>query len=123
MNFELDPQLTELRDRVAAFIRDEVIPAESEEPSEEIVEQLREKARRLGIYGPQLPPEYGGLGLGTVAMCVLFEQAGRSFLGALALHCAAPDEGNMHLLEAPASGRRNATCVPWPRATYGPASR
>src|SRR6185436_2667231 len=27
-----------------------------------------------------------------------FEQAGRSFLGPLALHCSAPDEGNMHLL-------------------------
>jgi acyl-CoA dehydrogenase len=31
-------------------------------------------------------------------MCVVFETAGRSFLGPLALHCSAPDEGNMHLL-------------------------
>ncbi len=98
MNFELDPQLVELRDRVAAFVRDEVIPVEAEEIAEDVIAQLRAKARQLGIYGPQLPPEYGGLGLGTVAMCVLFEQAGRSFLGALALHCSAPDEGNMHLL-------------------------
>ncbi|MGZ8797404.1 MAG: acyl-CoA dehydrogenase family protein, partial [Thermoanaerobaculia bacterium] len=59
---------------------------------------LRQKARQAGIFGPQLPREWGGLGLGTVAMCVLFEQAGRSLLGPLALHCAAPDEGNMHLL-------------------------
>ena len=98
MNFALDPELVELRDHVAAFVRDQVIPAESEHLSEEVVAELRAKARALGIYGPQLPPEYGGLGLGTVAMCVLFEQAGRSFLGALALHCSAPDEGNMHLL-------------------------
>src|SRR5205085_12601 len=54
--------------------------------------------RKSGIFGPQLPREYGGLGLGTVAMCVLFEEAGRSLLGPLALHCAAPDEGNMDLL-------------------------
>jgi acyl-CoA dehydrogenase len=98
MNFDLEPQIVALRDRVAAFVRDEVIPAEGDQFSEEVVARLREKARALGIYGPQLPPEYGGLGLGTVAMCVLFEQAGRSFLGALALHCSAPDEGNMHLL-------------------------
>ena len=98
MNFALDPALIELRDRVGAFVRDEVIPAETDELSEDGVAELRDKARKLGIYGPQLPPEYGGLGLGTVAMCVLFEQAGRSFLGALALHCSAPDEGNMHLL-------------------------
>lgn len=101
MDFELDPTLIDLRDRVTAFVRDEVIPAEpkpGEEVSDSVVASLRQKARQAGIYGPQLPPEYGGLGLGTVAMCVLFEQAGRSFLGPLAMHCSAPDEGNMHLL-------------------------
>lgn len=101
MDFELDPTLIDLRDRVTAFVRDEVIPAEpkpGEEVSDSVVASLRQKARKAGIYGPQLPPEYGGLGLGTVAMCVLFEQAGRSFLGPLAMHCSAPDEGNMHLL-------------------------
>jgi acyl-CoA dehydrogenase len=95
MDFELSAELDDLRDRVATFIRDEVIPAENGEAD---IAALREKARRAGIYGLQLPAEYGGLGLGTVAMCVLFEQAGRSLLGPLALHCAAPDEGNMHLL-------------------------
>jgi acyl-CoA dehydrogenase len=95
MDFELSPELIELRDRIAAFVRDEVIPAEKGEPD---IDALRDMARRAGIYGPQLPREYGGLGLGTMAMCVLFEQAGRSLLGPLALHCSAPDEGNMHLL-------------------------
>jgi acyl-CoA dehydrogenase len=101
MDFQLDPKLIELRDRVFAFVRDEVIPAEpslKETGFREVVASLRAKARRAGIYGPQLPAEYGGLGLGTVAMCVLFEQAGRSFLGPIAMHCSAPDEGNMHLL-------------------------
>ncbi|MDX6692916.1 MAG: acyl-CoA dehydrogenase [Blastocatellia bacterium] len=103
MDFNLPPELVELRERVAAFIRDEVIPLErAGEAGESITPEqltlLRGKARAAGIYGPQLPKEYGGLGLGTIGMCVLFEQAGRSFLGPLALHCAAPDEGNMHLL-------------------------
>jgi acyl-CoA dehydrogenase len=98
MNLDLDPELVDLRGRVAAFVRDEVIPAEGQAISDEVIAALRGKARAAGIYGPQLPREYGGLGLGTVAMCVLFEQAGRSFLGPLALHCSAPDEGNMHLL-------------------------
>ena len=95
MDFELPPELIELRNRVAAFVRDEVIPAESGAGD---IQSLRDRARKAGIFGPQLPREYGGLGLGTVAMCVLFEEAGRSLLGPLALHCAAPDEGNMHLL-------------------------
>jgi len=95
MNFDLPPDLIDLRDRVAAFVRDEVIPAESGGAD---IAALREKARQAGLYGPQLPREWGGLGLETVGMCVVFEQAGRSLLGALALHCSAPDEGNMHLL-------------------------
>lgn len=98
MDFTLDPALVDLRDRVAAFVRDEVIPAESQPFTSELVADLRNKARHAGLFGPQLPPEYGGLGLGTVGMCVVFEQAGRSFLGPVALHCSAPDEGNMHLL-------------------------
>ncbi|HEX6177023.1 MAG TPA: acyl-CoA dehydrogenase family protein [Thermoanaerobaculia bacterium] len=103
MNFDLEPELNELRDRVAAFVRDEVIPAESQPFSDELVTDLRAKARHAGIFGPQLPREYGGLGLGTVGMCIVFEQAGRSFLGPVALHCSAPDEGNMHLLAHHAS--------------------
>jgi acyl-CoA dehydrogenase len=103
MDFNLPPELVELRDRVAAFVRDEVIRLErAGETGESITPDelalLRGKARAAGIYGPQLPKEYGGLGLGAIGMCVVFEQAGRSFLGPLALHCAAPDEGNMHLL-------------------------
>lgn len=92
MDFELDPAVAAMRDRVAAFIREEVIPLESEPATDALVAGLRAKARAAGIYTPQL------LGLNTVAMCVVFEQAGRSLLGPLALHCSAPDEGNMHLL-------------------------
>ncbi|HEY0158326.1 MAG TPA: acyl-CoA dehydrogenase family protein [Thermoanaerobaculia bacterium] len=98
MNFDLEPELAELRDRVAQFVHEEVIPREAKPFSGALVADLRAKARRDGVFGPQLPREYGGLGLGTVGMCVVFEQAGRSFLGPLALHCSAPDEGNMHLL-------------------------
>src|SRR5579864_294455 len=97
MDFELPRELVDLRDRVAAFVRDEVIPLESNFTPGDL-NALRDKARKAGVYGPQLPKEWGGLGLGTFGMCVVFEQAGRSLLGPLALHCSAPDEGNMHLL-------------------------
>ena len=96
MDFELPPHLIELRDRVRTFVQDEVIPHENDERVD--IEALRNKARKARLFGPQLPPEWGGLGLETVGMCVVFEQAGRSLIGPLALHCSAPDEGNMHLL-------------------------
>lgn len=103
MDFTLAPELAALREKVAAFVRDEVIPYEKHGAGDSIsdtdLQALRDKARAVGLYGPQLSPEFGGLGLGTLGMCIVFEQAGRSFLGPLALHCNAPDEGNMHLLE------------------------
>ncbi len=103
MDFNLPKELIELRDKVREFVDTEVIPLEKhggdhEEMSAEELSELRQKAKNAGIYGPQLPEEFGGLGLDTIGMCVMFEQAGRSFLGPLALNCAAPDEGNMHLL-------------------------
>jgi acyl-CoA dehydrogenase len=103
MDFNLPPDLEDLRQRVRVFIEQEVIPLEPLDVEEaglpsHHLKELHEKARAAGIYGPQLPREYGGLGLKTIGMCVVFEEAGRSLLGPLALNCAAPDEGNMHLL-------------------------
>jgi acyl-CoA dehydrogenase len=103
MDFSLSPELDDLRQRVRRFIADEVIPLEALDHEEfglaaEPLAELRRKARAARLWAPQLPPQYGGLGLHTLGMCVVFEEAGRSALGPLALHCAAPDEGNMHLL-------------------------
>ncbi len=52
---------------------------------------------------PHVGIEYGGLGLSHVGKAVVFEEAGYSLLGPVAMHIFAPDEGNMHLLEAVAS--------------------
>jgi len=55
---------------------------------------------------PQVPRELGGLGLDTRGMAVVFEEAGYSILGPQALNCAAPDEGNMHMLHVIATGEQ-----------------
>lgn len=108
IDFTLPPELADLRERTLAFVRDEVIPLESHVhphdglPGGELA-VLRAKARGAGIYAPHVAREWGGLGLDMRAMSVAFEAAGRSMLGPLALNCAAPDEGNMHLLELIAS--------------------
>ncbi len=103
IDFSLSPELIELRDRTAAFVRDEVIPAEAFVDEHDglaaaRLKELRERARAAGIFAPHVPRAWGGLGLDMRAMSVVFEQAGHSLLGPLVLNCAAPDEGNMHLL-------------------------
>lgn len=94
----------ELRERIAAFVRDEVIPREDEAaagehgPEPELRRELQAAARSAGIYGPTIATELGGLGLDHAGQAVALEAAGYSLLGPQALNCAAPDEGNMALL-------------------------
>ena len=103
MDFDLPAPVVELQQRVAAFVRAAVLPLEPNERDEDglpddVLAGVRQRAREAGLWLPQLPAEHGGLGLDTVGLCAIFEEAGYSPLGALALNCAAPDEGNMHLL-------------------------
>lgn len=105
MDFSLPQSVLDLGERVRAFIDAEVIPLEPEATASDDglppdrLRAVRAKARAAGLWAPQMPAEYGGQGLDLMGMCAVFEQAGRSLLGPLALNCSAPDEGNMHLLE------------------------
>jgi alkylation response protein AidB-like acyl-CoA dehydrogenase len=62
--------------------------------------EARAKAKRLGLWAPHLPKEWGGLGLPLLAFARISEELGRSPLGHYALNCQAPDIGNMELLLA-----------------------
>lgn len=104
MDFSTPEYVEKLAARVRRFIEDEVIPLEAhvdEHPdgvSPEALRAVRHKAKDAGLWMPQLPPDLGGLGLSLLDCVPVLEEAGRSLLGPLALNCAAPDEGNMHLL-------------------------
>ncbi|KPD32359.1 acyl-CoA dehydrogenase [Thermus scotoductus] len=113
MDFSLDRETEVLRDRVRAFVEEEVIPREREavgDPSrlEALRAELQAKAKARGLFLPHLPKELGGMGLNWQATAVVLEEAGRSLLGPLALNAAAPDEGNMHLLWHVASEAQKA---------------
>lgn len=91
-------------DEVRSFIDESVIPIEREWLGEgpieySVIEELRAEARDRGLYAPQVPEEYGGLGMDFRDVLPAFEEAGRSLLGPAALRVDAPDEGNMHTLE------------------------
>jgi acyl-CoA dehydrogenase len=103
IDFALDASLEDLRTRVAAFVRDVVIPAEPRDvPSHGLDDGLRaelqQAARDAQLFAPHVPCELGGLGLDHRGQAVIFEAAGYSLLGPQALNCAAPDEANMVLL-------------------------
>lgn len=109
MDFSLTPRQQDLQARTRAFIADEVIPLErdarqsSHGPSEELRNELVARARRAGLLTPHASPELGGLGLSHVDKAIVFEEAGYSPLGPVALNIHAPDEGNIHLMEVVAT--------------------
>jgi len=102
-------EVADLAKRTQEFIRDVVMPVESEvagvihDAPDELRRELQTKARAAGLLAPHVPTEWGGCGLDIRGQAVVFEEAGYSLLGPLALNCAAPDEGNMHLLEVVAT--------------------
>jgi acyl-CoA dehydrogenase len=101
IDFSVPPELQEVRTRMAAFVRDEVLPMEDKltvDTMEELLPPLREKARAAGLWNPHLPEEYEGLGLGPLGIALVQEECGVSPAASLAVNCMAPDEGTMHLL-------------------------
>ena len=104
MEYDDSERAREVADRVRSFVDEEVIPIEREHlggptVDRETVDELRDRAREYDIYAPQIPEEYGGMGMDFRDVLPMFEEAGRSLLGATALRVDAPDEGNMHTLE------------------------
>jgi acyl-CoA dehydrogenase len=87
---------------VRNFIADCVIPLERKAFATGVDDKLRahlqQLARDAGVLALQAPAEYGGGGADFLTSAVLLEEAGYSPLGPLAMNCAAPDEGNIHLL-------------------------
>ncbi|HVC50863.1 MAG TPA: acyl-CoA dehydrogenase family protein [Stellaceae bacterium] len=112
MEFSIPDDIAELRERTERFVRDEMIPREGDKrlgahgPSEEFRRELVALGRRAGLVSPHVGREWGGLGLDHRGKAVVFEAAGYSPLGPIAMNCFAPDEANMHLLEQVADERQ-----------------
>jgi acyl-CoA dehydrogenase len=98
------PQKTaEIAAGVEAFVRDVVAPYEKDPrrdhhnaPTEDLVAELREKARAAGVLTPHILPD--GSHLSQQETAIVLRKSGLSPLGPVAVNTAAPDEGNMYLL-------------------------
>src|SRR3712207_6101244 len=128
MDFTISPQVDDFRARISAFVEREILPCERDPVSYDAHENihldllncLRAKAKAEGLWCLQLKPETGGLGFGKVGMAVAYEAMNRSIFGPVVFNSAAPDDGNMMLLEAigtPAQKER------WPAPIVSGAGR
>ncbi len=103
MDFSISNELKALRARVRDFVEEEIIPLERREDcideyrniAPHALERVREQVKRAGMWAPQMPQRYGGLGLNMVGMAVCYEEMNRSIFGPVCFNCAAPDDGTM----------------------------
>jgi len=106
IDFSFPEEIELVRRRVREFNEKVVRPAEAEIAAHDgdrkvLVEQvirMRKAAQEWGLWLPHMPEEYGGMGLGHVAMAAVSAEAARTRFGPFALNAQAPDEGNMHTL-------------------------
>lgn len=71
MEFSISDELKVLRVRVRDFVEKEIIPLERREDcideyrniAPHALERVREQVKRAGMWAPQMPQRYGGLGL------------------------------------------------------------
>ncbi len=112
MDFDYSPRTQELRERVDAFMREHVFPAEAAWWQEleantqagrrwtplQVIEKLKPKARAAGLWNLFLPESDRGAGLTNQEYAPLAELMGRVPWASEVFNCSAPDTGNMEVL-------------------------
>ena len=106
MDFPLLPATEDIRKRIRAFVEDHLLALEADPDSfdehqninQDLLGKMREKAKSEGLWALAMPTERGGQGLDTVSMAVCYEEMNRSIFGPVVFNAAAPDDGNMIVL-------------------------
>jgi len=97
-------RIEDILDRMRAFMESDVYPLEevsNHTPFFELLPTLqekRQKVKELGLWTPQVPKEWGGLGLSLSDFGRVMEVLGRSPYGLFIFNCNAPDAGNIEVL-------------------------
>jgi len=114
MDFQPSAKATDYLERVKAFMREHVEPAEGEYFERilagnhggdwrrweipPVMEELKAKARKAGLWNMFLPDAELGAGLSVLEYAPIAEETGRSFIAPEVFNCSAPDTGNMEVL-------------------------
>ncbi|MCH2203502.1 MAG: acyl-CoA dehydrogenase family protein [Fuerstiella sp.] len=104
MDFSIPEETQVMLKRVRKLMDDEVLPVEREYLGKNFLDALpalnrvRQKVRDAGLWLPQIPRQYGGVGLGFMEYAMTCEQLARSPFGNYCFNAQAPDAGNMEIL-------------------------
>jgi len=107
MDFTLTPEVEALRASIRRFVDERLIPLEADRSNYDAhdniapatLARLRVEARAQGLWALRMPVARGGRGLGLADMAPCYEEMNRSIFGPVVFNSAAPDDGNMMVLE------------------------
>ena len=97
-------EFLEIKEKIKDFVKKEIIALEpwilSSDWGKKLpkLNEIRKKVRSNGLWLPQIPKEYGGLGLTNLQYGEISEILGTSPYGHYCFNCQAPDAGNMEIL-------------------------
>src|SRR5271168_2809689 len=107
MNFDHSSKVKDLQQRLVAFMDEHIYPNEARYHHEieqnrwqpvKVIEELKPKARAVGLWNLFLPHDENGAGLTNLEYAPLCEIMGRSHMASECFNCSAPDTGNMEVL-------------------------
>ncbi|WP_044747231.1 acyl-CoA dehydrogenase family protein [Bacillus alveayuensis] len=100
MDFRFDEEIEFLKRNVRDFVQSEVeAVAQQIEEEDQIPERIVEMSKELGLFGLSIPEEYGGLGIGMVGKCALYEEIGATHNGFTTLIGAHTGIGTVGIVE------------------------
>tara|TARA_B100001057_G_scaffold485171_1_gene564472 strand:- start:15522 stop:16700 length:1179 start_codon:yes stop_codon:yes gene_type:complete len=97
-------EFKEIKTKISKFVDEELYPLEpwilncSWDEKLPKLNELRNKVKSQNLWLPQIPKEYGGLGLSNIQHGEISEILGSSPYGHYVFNCQAPDAGNMEIL-------------------------
>ena len=116
MDFSLSPNVERLRLAIRGFVDSRMIPLESDRSTYDehenielgLLAELRAEAKAQGLWALNMPVARGGGGLTMAEIAPLYEEMNRSIFGPVVFNAAAPDDGNMRVLNQVATEAQKA---------------
>ncbi len=116
MDFTLAPNVDRIRLAIRDFVDTRLIPLEAERSSFDehenirlgLLAELRTEAKAKGLWALSVPVARGGGGLSLAEITPCYEEMNRSIFGPVVFNAAAPDDGNMRVLEQVATEAQKA---------------
>jgi acyl-CoA dehydrogenase len=104
MDFQISDKMKTILSMIDEFVEKELVPLEKDfladklEQLHPVLEKKRDMVRKMELWAPLHPGEFGGMGLTLLESALMFESLGRSPLGLYVFGCMAPDAGNIEIL-------------------------